>query len=401
MMRVLLTFLVAIVLCFGTAEAQQVKTDFEENGPLAKRPDYFTANKKGDSTEVWLNYMAALRSRGGLPSSYFRNYLYPDSTVQTNFTSGLGYVWKHSFGQVIHPNHTIWAEYGEPEIGRWTSYRIDSIAIYYRYFRFDEDADDKLVIQFFDDSKIRTSYNPGWKSGASYANVPYNHTERKGDNPTQEIVYTLKKSDTAGLTRQGRLVLPLRTELGTGLSAVTVTYFPGKPAGLGDTIDVYNYPDVRNKVNAFIAYDRRDELPYVDAGNYNNGLVISSSVRYNENDNGWNGSYQPGTSWASSTGIYHFDMDFKIVFDPLDNGLREKGRTISIYPNPAKDVLMIDGFSNQTATPYQIVDINGKVVLTGMLQSGTISISELIPGAYQLKLLTAEEAIAPVGFLRN
>lgn len=380
-----------LLLCFMalTISHAQVseKESMLETGAKADRPTYNKALRTGagDSVAVWLNYFETIGSRGGLPSSYFRNFLYPDSTVKANFTNSVGHIWKHSFGQVLHPNLDIWGEYNGPEIGRFSPYRIDSITIYYRYFRFN-DVEDKLVIQYYDDSKIRTNYDPNWKSGASYSTVAYDYMERKGAEPTKEIVYDLTQSDTVGMRYQGSITLPLKTELTTGLSAVTVTFFPGKEAALGDTIDVYTFPDTYNKVNAFVAYDRRDELPYVAPGNYNNGLMVTQSVRYNESENGWNGSYQPGTSWASNSGIYHFDMDFKIVYDPENNSVGDLSDQLAVYPNPAVDQLnvQVDQFSDYTATVY---DLQGKAVLVeGPLVSNVLDISDLPKGMYQLQL---------------
>lgn len=380
-----------LLFCFITLVASYAqvaqKEAMLETGPMADRPNYNNALRTGagDSVSVWLNYFNTIGSRGGLPSSYFRNFLYPDSTVQSSFNTSVGYVWKHSFGEVLHPNLPIWGEYNGPEIGRFSPYRIDSVTIYYRYFRFN-DVEDKLVIQYFDDSKIQTSVDPGWQSGASYANVAYDHTTRKGAEPTKEIVYNLTQSDTVGRSAQGKITLPLRTSLTTGLSAFTVTFFPGKEATLGDTIDIYTFPDTYNKVNAFIAYDRRDELPYVASGNYNNGLMVTQSVRYNENENGWNGRYQPGTSWASSSGIYHFDMDFKIVYDPENNSVGDFSDELAVYPNPAIDQLQlqVEGLSDYTATVY---DLQGKAVLeVGTFTSNALNISDLPKGMYQLQL---------------
>lgn len=394
-MKAITTTLLFCATLVSLAFAQAVeKQGALETGPMAKRPDYNNAVRTGagDSVSAWLNYFNTIGSRGGLPSSYFRNYLYPDSTVKTNFTTSVGHVWKHSFGEVLHPNLKIWGDYNGPEIGTWSPYRLDSITIYYRYFRFD-DVDDKLVVQYYDDSKIQTNLDPGWNSGASYANVGYDYTARKGADPTKEIVVNLTQDDTVGVSRQGKIVLPLMTPLTTGLSAVTVTFFPGKEAALGDTIDVYTFPDVKNKVNAFIAYDRRDELPYVAPGNYNNGLMVTQSVRYNESTNGWNGRYQPGTSWASASGIYHFDMDFKIVYDPENNSVGDFSDKLALYPNPANNHinLQVEDLTGYQCTVY---DLQGKSVLqVGELMSGSIDIAELPKGMYQLELAKEDEII--------
>jgi len=57
---------------------------------------------------------------------------------------------------------------------------------------------------------------------------------------------------------------------------------------------------------------------------------------------------------------------------------------INIYPNPAKDQLIIDGFSNNLQ--YTILNLAGSPVLTGrMTQKGYINISELPSGTYFIR----------------
>lgn len=331
--------------------------------PSAQRSDT-------DTLSAWVNQAAILSDQSGV-GSYFRNYLYPDSTVLVQFNNGMGPVWKHSFGQVLHPANSVWFSASGVSVADTALFTLDSVAIYYRYFRWNDSLPDTLVMQVWDDDGVNTSPDPGWQSGASYANVPYNYTQRKGSNPVMESTYILENKDTMGFDFQARIAMPVGLPFDTGRMAVTFTFFPGVPASDGDTIDVYNdLGDVQNKVNAFIVYEYRDEVPNVIAGDYNNGLVVTRGVRYNINTNGWNGSYQPGTAWASSSGTYHFDMDFKITYqvieapsDPGDPaGLTDAPRTgIHLFPNPTNDWLQIE---NGTGKPFDltIYDMQGRVV---------------------------------------
>jgi hypothetical protein len=65
--------------------------------------------------------------------------------------------------------------------------------------------------------------------------------------------------------------------------------------------------------------------------------------------------------------------------------------TISIFPNPTKENLTI--ISNLDLKSYQIIDIQGKVVLTSNLDSKTININQLEDGVYFIKLFDNDKSV--------
>jgi hypothetical protein len=65
--------------------------------------------------------------------------------------------------------------------------------------------------------------------------------------------------------------------------------------------------------------------------------------------------------------------------------------TISIFPNPTKENLTI--ISNLNLKSYQIIDIQGKVVLTSNLDSKTININQLEDGVYFIKLFDSDKSV--------
>lgn len=314
--------------------------------PKKDSPSVEHTRAGGDTNSAWVNYGRTIYELGGA-RSYFRNYLYPDTGALVEFSGGYSTVWKHSFGEVLDPN-SVWLRIENIKMDDTSKFRLDSVAINYRYFRWNDNVPDTLRIQVYDKSKIRFR-RTSWQSGASYANVEYDHIKRRGSSPTQEIVYLLDNKDTALFAGQKTLKFPVNMTFDTGLVAASYTFYPGEPSNIGDTIDVYIDPLATKKVNAFIVYEFRDEVPNVLADEGNNGLTVTSSVRYNYNTNGWNGRYQPGTSWASSSGIYHSDMAFHISYiepkepvKPKPTGMSESDiSSVSIYPNPVREWLSI------------------------------------------------------------
>ncbi|MFY0673486.1 MAG: T9SS type A sorting domain-containing protein [Bacteroidia bacterium] len=373
---------VALSLVLNTLGQEIEKTTIDNELRLSSKDfKHFVANKKDADASKWMNYGRFMNNDVNAPGSYFRNYLYPDSTVQTNFSSGVGYVWKHSIGQVIDPYANVMADYSYLNIGQWTSYSIDSIGIIYRYNRFN-DVGDYLMIQLFETESLTMVENSNWQSGASYGYAPYDYTRKMGaEGAYKELRYDLTENDTA-LVNQRVIPIEINSKEFSGPVAIVVTFFPGQEANLGDTIDYLNFPDVKHKVNAFLAYDYTDELPYVEVGNFNMGQMITTSVRYNNNDNGWNGRYIPGTSYASSGRIYSYDMAVKIRYDSQGIGINELSNRQKIYPNPTGNFIKIDAENFN----YKILDITGQVIESNFSDSGNISLASIAKGTYILQI---------------
>lgn len=55
----------------------------------------------------------------------------------------------------------------------------------------------------------------------------------------------------------------------------------------------------------------------------------------------------------------------------------------TIYPNPAKDQIQVDGITSGT---YRIVNLEGKEISTGILETSMIQIDSLKNGFYLLEI---------------
>jgi hypothetical protein len=317
--------------------------------------------------------------------SYYRNFLFPDSTVQVEFSSGYGYVWKHSLGHVFDPTSYMFDNTGQVTVFPSASYTLDSIAIPYRYWRPQNGAPDTLLIQVYKESDIFLQPSPGWTSGASYASVDYDYTTRSGTNDSYSFKYLLTSADEINAT-QGILQFYIGMNIvAGGKVGVTVTYFPGNAYNVGDTIDTYAATTPTNQINAFVMYDYSDEDLNYEPYYYNNELTATTDVRYNISTTGWNGNYIPGTAWFG--GIYHGDIYFRITFDNdvLSTNEVTTETDWQVYPNPAHDMIYFNG--TQTVSEVAVYDVNGKQVLFqhgGMSQS--ISLNHLEKGLYTLRL---------------
>ena len=68
-------------------------------------------------------------------------------------------------------------------------------------------------------------------------------------------------------------------------------------------------------------------------------------------------------------------------------GINNKKSNIKIYPNPANNIINIEGLTKNENNTIQIFDVQGKLVITKTInEKGTIGLSELNKGVYVIKI---------------
>lgn len=335
----------------------------------------------------WYNFGTMIYNSLG-NTNYYRNHLFPDSSVQVEYSSGYSSVWKHSMGQVFDPAADSWAIGGTIPIDNSDPYTVDSIRVWYRYFRHQNANPDTLRVQVYTQQQMNNYPDP-WSNGQSYATTDYDYTSHLGVNPVQDLTILLDDSDTS-MTFQNGLDIELNQDVNPGeFMAVTVTYFPGNPTNFGDTIDQYLTTPPTNPINAFIMYNFQDNNEQFETDYYNHSLLIPSSIRYNENTLNWNGNYYPGIAYFNF--IDHNDIDFHVVGTV---GIEKKNLSdFMIYPNPARDVLTIRFNDGISPDAIHISDITGKdVTHFAPLNGNSIDISQLANGNYFLTHVQGDQS---------
>ena len=80
-----------------------------------------------------------------------------------------------------------------------------------------------------------------------------------------------------------------------------------------------------------------------------------------------------------------------LAVNTVQNMLKEE-KTLKAYPNPATDILMIDGEPGKEYF-YQLYDKNGKMLKEGKFVNNQINISNLLPDIYLIRINNSKEAI--------
>ena len=84
-----------------------------------------------------------------------------------------------------------------------------------------------------------------------------------------------------------------------------------------------------------------------------------------------------------------FGTDTLYAFNVMINEFISNGRTITVYPNPAKESIRVKGLENATSGILQIHDIAGRLVKQILIDAEEVNIqlNELETGVY---LITVE-----------
>ncbi len=380
-MKRTLLFVSMISIAFGiSAQSEFTENSSRDkvwNGKVKSYKD--VGAKAPEEFSQWFNFRDDVEDLGGNYTQFY-TMLFPDSTVQAEFDGGPGYVWKHSFGQILDPTSSIFA-INSQAIDTNVAYTLDSIALPYTYNRIQTANPDTLLIQIFTHDMLSFVETPNWSTPRSYATAEYDSVARKGLNPAQEIVYLLEDKDTTTSTLGFISVAVGESVNADEVIAATFTYFPGNPFSKDDVVDFVNMtPDI----NGFAIYDGRDENSTLDNGYYNMGQMVTSNIRYNVAGatNGWEGQYIPGAAYGNSSGVRHLNVNFRISY--LIDGINESNLIkydLRSYPMPVENQFRVtfEPYNAQVAV-YEIYDLNGTMVQSYRIDAST--------GAFDMDLTT-------------
>ena len=82
------------------------------------------------------------------------------------------------------------------------------------------------------------------------------------------------------------------------------------------------------------------------------------------------------------------DIDQQVSYSPVRQVLFNLGETILVYPNPVQSKLTIQAANSLNDIPYQVMDIRGRILMEGRLNSqvNVISLESISKGLYFLKI---------------
>lgn len=139
-----------------------------------------------------------------------------------------------------------------------------------------------------------------------------------------------------------------------------------------DTPFYYNGTD-----NLMVAIDKNSENWAIR--NFKYSVASFKALTYNSDTDNPN-PYDLGAFTGEKKTI-NYRSNTKLVFGPNDNVVEISSETLSVYPNPATDVIYIEGAENEMVRVY---DATGRLVMQ-QVYNGNLDVSGLAKGVYAVK----------------
>jgi PKD repeat protein len=141
-----------------------------------------------------------------------------------------------------------------------------------------------------------------------------------------------------------------------------------------------------------------DVIPYPNhiynaTGSYNICLVVLDTVTQCT-DTMCTLLWVPRLSQQAASAPYYVNV--------LPMGIHENTQASwNLFPNPAEHELNIKSEYTLTGNTYRVLDVTGRIVITGKLQSTTIDVTNLDKGMYVLQIETAKGEISSKRFMKD
>jgi len=343
---------------------------------------------------------------------------FPDTNGKFTFSNGLFPTFVHALGEVLDPkNIGFTANTATDFIVTPTpqAYSLDSISIIYGYERLNSNPNivDTLIVMVANNNtaaNLLGGYYPS--STATFVTVYGTDTLQlkrpKYTYTTQnlnavgviKIKIPLTIADTAStLLREKKIALPTAFTIPAGKVLISsVVYKPGFAYTEGTVIDVTGNPFY------FASYEEggTNTYPlYADCGlnstlcDFSNSLIVNSSVRYNTNTQGFNGSFLPAYAFSQAYRWEHHLLFFRLSAGTV--GIKDLSANSVVtlsqnVPNPftKESVVNYNLEKNVNSATFTVTDIMGRVVSSEKVEttigSHSIKLNSYAAGVYYYTL---------------
>lgn len=357
----------------------------------------------------WLNYGLQLDGPGGFSEAAAEGnfaLVFPDSSI----IAGV-----YDDGTVAYPQFNQFALLLDPKnmpvegIASNSSYTMDSVAIAYAYVRtLDSSIVDTLVVQIIK-QVTSLNYNMGAPGNENYQDISYNFAT---GNVTSSMIigtytYYLTENDSSNFVNE--LIIEttgIPTQTNAARIGAVISFKPGYTYSITDSISeknaFYLFSYEANGANTDPSYyGSQTNGDY--SGDMNCSYVLSKSVRYNTNTNGWNGYFLPTWGWQTGYAYENHIVSFKLNEIVGINEISEHAIKIKQnIPNPFSDYSVINYELEHSATvTLTVYDITGKKMIVqteGNRNMGknmiTINAENLPAGVYYYSL-TIGKSVSP------
>ncbi|MBP7496430.1 MAG: T9SS type A sorting domain-containing protein [Bacteroidales bacterium] len=376
----------------------------------------YSINKKAKSADSrWYSYWSSMQDivfpSGGGNNAYLMR-MFPDTTVLIKYTDGVQPPWIHGIATVLDPTADVFFKDGELDVKRYSSIKLDSIAIDGLYSRHHPDPSivDTLIVEVVSALTGPIYFFSGMAGDFGYDTV--NFIACKYDS---KINYLKNKTE---IVNTYKILLTAETEFDTIPGGVNEIYVPTPDApfttGLvGVTFRFkpgYSWNPYQDTLNTqlnefmFLTYEEKGSstFPTYMPDNYNISHVIPSWGLFDASSS-WKGFYVPSVAFVVGYVCENHWISFKLSCN--NNSIIEsQNKTVKLsqnYPNPASDFCSIEyELAGNSDVTFTLTDLAGRQVFN--LNQGTqnagnhninLNVSSLKDGLYYYTLTAGNEKL--------
>ena len=402
-MKKIYSLLAAVLLTSATFGQGPQTTSVANDVALSPKKTFKFDAKKFAKNKNTLNKTAAVQSawfctgdamdanilsNSGVATTY---PFFPDTNGKFTFSNGLFPTFVHALGEVLDPKNVgFLASTATDFIVTPTpqAYSLDSVSIVYGYERLHANPNivDTLIIMVANNNtaaNIAGGYYPA--STATFVTLYGTDTLQlhrpKYTYTTQtlnavgaiKIKVPLTIADTAiTFLREKKIALPSAFTIPANKVLISsVVYKPGFSYVEGDAIDVMG------NTFYFASYEEQGTGTYPlyadcnvnsAACDFSNSLIVNSSVRYNTNTSGFNGSFLPSYAFSIGYRWEHHIISFRLSAGSV--GIKELTNTNSGValsqnaPNPfTKESTVNFSLAKDAASAvFTVTDVMGRII---------------------------------------
>jgi len=391
-------FLALSILFIGTAIGQNSLTfpagKVIDQKKIIKHKTIQSNNPSKGTSRIY-NYGQAMDQLLQGAGQYNANFIFPDSTMQVNYSTGLGGTWIHKLADVFDPTAAPFNDVtyypGELQLNKTSSYTLDSIYFDGYYIRGHKTptAVDTLIVEvavasfpgaysYFGPGALATNLGT---DTVKFVDLAYTQsTNSFGVNPHSTFKVPLTAAVADDTTAFGDNYIGVKTNLTIAAGQHFYTSISFKPG--------YTWvPNVdsmtANNSLRFLSLDENPgNFPTYTKGDWNVSYILPQDVRYN-NAGGWNGSYIPSFAYmggATNTYTYiHHAIDYKITgvsnygMVSVQENNAEANALGNAYPNPVNS-------SSDLIIPVNTKDSHASVKITNVVGQEIMSFNSITNG---------------------
>ncbi len=347
--------------------------------PAAPYVNQQTPSKVNSTTSVWLSYYNSVKKSNNITPVIGYSFLFPDSLVRIkDFGGNIGRPPVHMIGNLFDIKSSYYQN--QIQTNSFSTFTVDSISVEYLYKRKTASSvKDTLYVYMFVNSLSNLGLGSFPNQMANYgADTVFFRTAKytfgtNSPNATNLIINKIPLGDAdtskANAVKHKDIKINLNVAA-NGLVFCALSFKPGFTYNTNDTIsknkNIFAFVSYEERgLNTYPSYKETHKWNFLNA-DWSQSYIVPSSVRYNNNPNGWNGNFIPTYGFNKAYGLENHGIWYKITSTNVGvKELSENGYSLGQNtPNPftGQTTIVYELAKDAKGVKLEVYDVTGRTV---------------------------------------